>query len=210
MSGVLLAAPAQAQCSKDIDCKGERVCEAGQCVDPKPMEALPPPPPPPPAAAAPTEGAADAAAPPNAAPPPAAPQAVAPPPPPVDAEAPAAQTMHRRSPAIMTTGIVLTSATLPLMLIAGALSNRAYDDCIKDQYASSNSGTVPSYYGSNSCQDSRETRATAIIIGGIVGLGVGIPMIIYGAKKVPDSGPSATLTPWASPTAGGATLRLTL
>jgi hypothetical protein len=117
--------------------------------------------------------------------------------------------MHRRSPAIMTTGIVLTSATIPLMLIAGALSNRAYDSCVKDQYTTATS-SPPSYYGSNSCQDARETRATAIIIGGIVGLGVGIPMIIYGAKKVPDGGPTATLTPWASPTAGGATLRLSL
>jgi hypothetical protein len=206
MSGVLLAAQAHAQCSKDIDCKGERVCEAGQCVDPKPMEPLPPPPPP---AAAPAEGA-PAAAPPSAAVPSTAPQPAAPLPPPIVAdEAASAQPMHRRSPAIMTTGIVLTSAAVPLMLIAGALSNRAYDSCVKDQYTTSSS-SPSSFYDSNPCRDARDTRGTAIIIGGIIGLGVGIPMIIYGAKKVPASGATATLTPWATPTAGGATLRLTL
>ncbi len=39
---------AQAGCSKDTDCKGERICEAGRCVAPA-VTAAPPPPPPPPA-----------------------------------------------------------------------------------------------------------------------------------------------------------------
>jgi hypothetical protein len=25
-------------CSKDIDCKGDRICEGGRCVDPKPKK----------------------------------------------------------------------------------------------------------------------------------------------------------------------------
>lgn len=43
----VLAAPgaALAQCTKDTDCKGERVCEAGVCVSPSERRAPPPPPP---------------------------------------------------------------------------------------------------------------------------------------------------------------------
>lgn len=28
------------QCAKDTDCKGERICESGQCVNPQPQQAL--------------------------------------------------------------------------------------------------------------------------------------------------------------------------
>jgi hypothetical protein len=42
---VLQSAAANAQCSRDVDCKGERVCQGGECVDP------PPPPEPAPAPA---------------------------------------------------------------------------------------------------------------------------------------------------------------
>lgn len=38
----LLAALALAQCTKDTDCKGERVCTAGECVEPA-AQAQPPP-----------------------------------------------------------------------------------------------------------------------------------------------------------------------
>lgn len=58
---VLQAWLAQAGCTKDTDCKGDRICEAGVCVSPKAPPAppgevstLPPPPPPPPAAAPPS------------------------------------------------------------------------------------------------------------------------------------------------------------
>lgn len=107
---------------------------------------------------------------------------------------------------MMTTGIVLTSASLPFLLVAAALSSAAYHDCIGDaayEYRVSG-GTV------NGCQESLQTRGYAILGGTLVMLGVGIPLIIYGAKKVPDNAPQAVLVPWASPTAGGATLRLAL
>jgi hypothetical protein len=50
---VVLMAPfwAHAQCKADVDCKGDRICENGQCVDPRTKKADPPPsvvPPPPP------------------------------------------------------------------------------------------------------------------------------------------------------------------
>ncbi|MBL8914853.1 MAG: hypothetical protein JNM17_29380 [Archangium sp.] len=50
---ILVAPAASAQCTMDTECKGDRVCEAGQCVAPKPgttsagaIDAPPPPPPP--------------------------------------------------------------------------------------------------------------------------------------------------------------------
>lgn len=46
---------AQAGCTKDTDCKGERICEAGVCVAPKVEAPMPPPPPPPPTASPPRE-----------------------------------------------------------------------------------------------------------------------------------------------------------
>jgi len=49
-------------------------------------------------------------------------------------------------------------------------------------------------------------------IGGAILTAVGIPLIIYGAKTVPDEHASRSLElqPWASPTSGGMRLRLTL
>ncbi len=54
LAAVCAAAPAHAQCSKDTDCKGDRVCIAGQCADvvraqpaaPPPVPAAQPQPPP--------------------------------------------------------------------------------------------------------------------------------------------------------------------
>jgi len=33
---------ARAECAKDLDCGGEQICEAGQCVDPAPVATTPP------------------------------------------------------------------------------------------------------------------------------------------------------------------------
>jgi hypothetical protein len=47
---VMFASPlaANAQCKADVDCKGDRICENGQCVDPRTKRADTPPPPAPP------------------------------------------------------------------------------------------------------------------------------------------------------------------
>ena len=49
-------------------------------------------------------------------------------------------------------------------------------------------------------------------IGGAVLAAVGVPMIIYGAKSVPNGPPTASLRvlPWANPDSGGLRLRLEL
>lgn len=39
----LLVAVALAQCTKDTDCKGERVCTSGECVEPNPLATKPAP-----------------------------------------------------------------------------------------------------------------------------------------------------------------------
>lgn len=198
LGSTLLAAQAHAQCAKDTDCKGDRVCEQGQCVNPPPVEALPPPPPAP-EAAAPAVPAPEAAAPARSGAPVLDGE-------PLADEQPTPRSYHRRSPALMTTGIVLTSSSLPFLLITASLSSSAYDDCIDD---------LPADYGSTyngsfqDCHDSRQTRSLAIVLGTAALLGVGIPLIVYGAKKVPNS-EQATLTPWASPKSAGLTLRLSL
>lgn len=44
-----LSRTARADCTKDSDCKGDRVCESGKCVAPAPVALVPPPPAPTPA-----------------------------------------------------------------------------------------------------------------------------------------------------------------
>lgn len=44
MLGLMLATLG-AGCEKDVDCKGDRVCESGKCVAPPPVTSSPPPPP---------------------------------------------------------------------------------------------------------------------------------------------------------------------
>jgi hypothetical protein len=106
----------------------------------------------------------------------------------------------------MTTGIVLTSAALPFLLVGAALSNSTYQDCL-EEHSYENRTT---YTALDDCREGLQTRAYALLAGTVVMLGVGIPLIVYGAKKVPDDSSQALLIPWATPTAGGATLRLQL
>ena len=48
-------------------------------------------------------------------------------------------------------------------------------------------------------------------IGGIALFAVGIPLFVVGARRVPvKEPPKASVSPWVSPTGGGATLRLEL
>src|SRR5687768_15836360 len=58
LAALLLHGVAAAQCTKDTECKGDRVCDAGKCTSPLPAA---PPPPPGPAAAPPPAGEPSAA-----------------------------------------------------------------------------------------------------------------------------------------------------
>src|SRR5687768_7802389 len=108
LAGLLLTTRAQAQCSKDTECKADRVCADGKCVSPESSHALPPAPTPP------------------AAPTPASPPAVGQ----VATDGDEPRTLRRRSPGLMATGIVLTSTALPFALFGAFFSDKAYHDCI--------------------------------------------------------------------------------
>lgn len=186
----LVSMTAHAQCTKDTDCKGDRVCDAGKCV--MGLPAAPPPPPgsepAPPAGAAATAAAAapaPAAPAPAAAPAAAAPAAVAPAPAPEPKPA-----MKRHSPAMMAAGIVMVAAA-PIVFVSAIMSNA----CAYDPGPSSSCGNG--------------TTAVVLTIVGLGLLGGGIPLIIMGAKKEPVTA-TATLSPWVSPDGAGAALRMDL
>jgi hypothetical protein len=107
------ARSAHAECTKDTECKGDRVCEAGSCVAPPPGSAPAP---------AQEPAAAPAPAP---APAPVAPAA------PVPAPAAPVETKpktKRYSPGMMVAGIFLVSGG-PIVLLLGIASNCSVPGC---------------------------------------------------------------------------------
>ena len=229
-SGALVmlgSAVAHAQCTKDTDCKGDRVCEAGKCTSP----ALPDAPPPPPGSeAGSTTGeavtleedpAAEGKPAGEAAPAPAVAAAPAKPAPdakaqsgPTAAVAPLAADepeVRRRSRGMMVGGIVMVSIG-PLALL-GALSARnsqeSCDENLENRYPDHR---VPAY--DQQALERCDSYTTPIYVFGIAGavlIAAGVPMIIYGGKNVTATpGPRAQLLPWASPSSGGLRLRVDL
>jgi hypothetical protein len=98
----------------------------------------------------------------------------------------------RRNSGLMAVGIVATSIGT-LSLFVAATSERRYD-CDDSSRGSCN----------------REPNYGAWALAGVL-LGTGIPMIIVGSKKVPDtSTPTAALTPWLTLHGGGIGFRLAL
>ena len=190
MSCWLITSLSQAQCTKDTDCKGERVCEEGACVA-APTSSAPPP--------------AEAPAPaPAAAPPP------PPPPPPSYAEPPDTSVRDtrvkdlrgkRHSTGMMAGGIVMVSF-VPIALLAAWVADIEQNTCERgyDFYSGSNTNHTdcgrydPTIYGG--------------LISAAVLAGVGIPLIIIGGKREPVG--TAKITPWATPQAGGVSLRVDL
>jgi hypothetical protein len=175
---------ALAQCSKDLECKGDRVCNAGVCEAPS--------------------GAAPApvAASPVVAPPVRA-QTVRP-----FNQPPAEPAQYRRnSSAMMVSGIVATSlgvASLATALGLGIVSvdcNSRLDDEGSSLPASprSDGDTCRGY----------STAADVTVISGLVLTGAGIPLLLIGARKVPVSS-EALVAPWLSPRGAGLSFRLAL
>jgi hypothetical protein len=197
---LLFASSAHAQCSKDVDCKGDRVCEEGACVSPPAAAAALPPAPPAPSGAAPVAGAAPApaaAAAPAAAPAPLAPVAstfVAPPVP----------TTQRHNSGMMAVGIVMVSIG-PIALLAAMVTSFNKADC--ESY-----DPIFDASGSSSSRDSNcgryNTPLYVSLLSGVGLIGAGIPMIVIGGKREPIG--TARLTPWASPHGGGLGLRVDL
>ncbi len=238
MSGasvLLVSGLASAQCSKDTDCKGDRVCEAGKCTSP----VLPPAPPAPPgspapgtpstgapvapeAGAAPAEGQAPLAPTTGAL---AAGPAVAPAAVTLDGEPPSntapagatsplpedEPTTLRRSRTAMISGIVMVSVG-PIALLGALAAKNAQEKCdtaLERDYPDHR--LPPSEgYREEACND-YSVPLYLFGIGGAVLTATGIPLIVYGAKRVPAP-PRASLRvmPWASLDSGGLRLRLDL
>lgn len=212
-----------AQCTKDTDCKGDRVCEAGVCTWPTPAGA--------PAPTAPSETAAPTPPDSNAAPaspdsaPPAAPVAAeAAPPAPAPVATPSAPldaqptppsdepTTRRRSKPAMVSGIVMVSVG-PIALLGALAARNSQQRCDDRLRADYPSGVLPSSesYRVDDC-NGYSLPIYVLGIGGALLTAAGIPLIIYGSKNVPAPRAAAhlELEPWASPQAGGLKLRLSL
>jgi hypothetical protein len=190
----------RAQCSKDTDCKGDRVCDAGSCVSPAQ--------PPSPSPAAP--GGADpsgAAAPANSGDPG---QARAAEVPAAEPEVPAEQPreapkLRRHSTGMFVSGIVMASMA-PIALLVAAVANNEQTACERGLASLDfGDGSIDTYDGVD-CS-SYDGRIYGGLISGAVLAGVGIPLIIIGGKKEPVAA-TATITPWATPRAAGLGLRV--
>ena len=206
----LSSAYAHAQCTKDTDCKGDRVCDAGACQSPARVK---PPDPNGWDVGAATAETADAANPEEkaSAVPPAA--VSAPPAPPAKSGA-ALETrgaasggeerseppkMVRRSPGMMAAGIVIVSIA-PIPLFMGAL------------YALDGLGCGSGYdepYERDCSEHSGE--AAALTLMSLAMVGIGVPLIVMGAKRVPAKQPwQAAVLPFATPGGAGIGLRFKL
>lgn len=206
----LLAASgtARAQCTKDIDCKGDRICEAGRCIA-APVAAPAP-------APTSTEGAPPAAVPAAApaAPPPAPAPAAAPagtvaPAPAAPPVAPEEPKTKRNSTGLMAGGITLISIA-PVALLVAAIAAGQKSSCRRAEqlYFNPESGEIEPLL--EDC-DRYDPTIYGFTIGGIALFGAGIPMFIIGSRRVPvEDGPSASVKPWVSPDGAGATFRLEL
>jgi hypothetical protein len=166
------AGRAGAQCTKDIECKGDRICNEGRCVDPSPA----------PAVVVPAAGEAA----PGAAP------AVADRPPPATTEAVA---MEPRSPAMRTTGVVLTLAGGASLVAAVVLAIDAASERHKLDASCVNNVCPPSQASLVSESNALATASTVTAIGAIALLGAGIPLYFVGRHEVPAARRSAWWIP---------------
>jgi hypothetical protein len=137
------AGRAGAQCTKDVECKGDRICREGACADPSPAPAV--------SAPAATEPVAT----------------------------------EPRSPAMRTTGIVLTvaggaSLVAAVVLAVDAASERHTLDttCPSHVCSASQSSLI-------SESNAFATASTVTAIGAVALLGAGIPLYFVGRHEVP-------------------------
>jgi hypothetical protein len=105
---------------------------------------------------------------------------------------------------MVTAGIILTAAA-PVVLVAGVmLSTSALDTCQTE--ARLGSGGASSL---EDCDSASASRIVGVVVVSAIMAGTGIPLIIIGAKKVPNTPASnALLVPYAAPGRAGLALRL--
>jgi hypothetical protein len=182
------ASSAHAQCTKDTDCKGDRICNDGACMDPTPPAALAPlPAPEPPAAIAPPAPTSPGAIPdaiPDASRAPRGDESAA--------REESAVATEPRSPAMATTGLVLTALGTVSLVTTAILAGKG----VADQNASESA-----FCSDNICSRAADTQrsagdtlVSAAMLSGIITaalLGTGIPLFFVGRHQVPAHGQGA-------------------
>jgi hypothetical protein len=146
------AGRAGAQCTKDVECKGDRICRDGACADPEPVDR----------------------------PQPATTDAVA---------------MEPRSPAMRTTGIVLTGAGGVSLVAAVVLAVDAASERSKLDSMCANHICPASQLSLVSESNALGTASTVTAVCALVLLGAGIPLYFVGRHEVPVSRQSAWWIP---------------
>jgi hypothetical protein len=104
--------------------------------------------------------------------------------------------MVRHSKGMMVGGIVMVSLA-PVALIVAGFSALGKGLCSIDTGSNQRScgGYDPFIYGS--------------LVSALILVGAGVPLLVIGAQKEPaDQGSTATISPWATPTAAGLGLRI--
>jgi hypothetical protein len=179
-STTFVSAVARADCTKDLDCAGELICEGGACVAPPPASPPVPPmttAPPPPIPTVPPRAVTTAAA------------------SPLrddnvrffdDEETKKARRPRRRlkHPGLLVVGIVTASGGV---LMAGF-------------------GFLGLACDSGDCRNNDTQQA--LLLGSLGLIGIGVPMIVIGAKR--ENAPRVAVAPWASLGQGGLRLQLAL
>jgi hypothetical protein len=182
---VVCSVHARAQCTADVECKGDRICEGGKCVDPPPA--------PPPVTTALAPEAADVPA--TGAPVGAATASL-----PQQPSAPPRFVHH--SAVMLRVGIVSAA----LAAVAGVVAVGTYfkGGC---GCGWGNIGSV----GPGTRDDSNDRSALNALLTAVVLGGVGVPLIIVGAHREPaPRQSSATLSPWIGRQTAGLSLQLEL
>jgi len=153
----LLSGAARAQCSKDIECKGDRVCTAGVCAEPNvaPQNQ----------SAGTTRSAAPSTVEPTAVP----------------------QAYRRRNRGLMVTGIVLTSVGAASLLAATVLAvlERNCNSDLRAKYP--NNVLPASGVAERDRCNSYGSPFVVFALSGVVFTATGLPMWLVGAKKVPST-----------------------
>jgi hypothetical protein len=104
--------------------------------------------------------------------------------------------MERHSTGMMVGGIVMVSLA-PIAFLTAGIARLGKGICDVDNDAGCDEDYDPTIYGG--------------LLTGVALIGVGIPLLVIGAKKEPvEMPPTATISPWATPEAAGVSLRIDL
>lgn len=198
LAGLFVATAARAECTKDLDCSGEQICEEGRCADPPPAVATAPSA----SGSAPvsavpsTSGSAPVAVSAGPRPAPAPPRVR--PPRVIAIETPAASPqaapLERRSLALTVAGSLLTAGGVVGLLVGLVSTDQICHRELADDFTQEH------------CEFSANYWAYGLGAGALLG---GVVMIVLGEKRVPAE-PVARVSPWLAPQATGLTLRLKL